>query len=181
MIFSIRYDAVTWVMSFMCSGFWNFVFRKKNSFRSFTEFAIKKCICILSNACLEAAVSPQPHFGIGINLKHRLLMTSISSCVLPQIHARCLKWFAHIWANISFCSNEFRCGERSRKQALEYFQEKWINASNYKLDSQRYSMCTCEVTECCECWIEKSTRIVIMWWEMKFKQLSIGTLGQHHQ
>lgn len=52
------------------------------------------------------------------------------------------------------------------------FHEKWMNASNYTI----WTVNTCEVTEYSECWIEKSTWIVIMWWQMKFEQQSIGKL-----
>lgn len=60
--------------------------KRKKCFRSFWEFAIKKYCMYSTNARSEADVSPWPHIGIGINLKHRLLMTSISSRMMLEYY-----------------------------------------------------------------------------------------------
>lgn len=93
---------------------------KTNGFRSFWEFAIKKYCMYSTNARSEADVSPRPHIEFGMNLKHRLLMTSISSRMMLERYHKSMH-NVYIWANISFQRNEFRCGESNRKQVLEYF------------------------------------------------------------
>lgn len=149
--------------------------KRKNGFRSFWEFAIKKYCMYSTNARSETDVSPWPHIEIGINLKHRLLMTSISiRMMLENYH----KSMHNVISGRTFHFNEmnFDVAKATGNKYSNIFKRNgWMPAIT-NLYWSTYNVNTCEVTEYSECWIEKSTRIVIMWWQMKFEQQSIGKL-----